>query len=230
MALITEGSIVGQVSGRVASVVYSRNRGGSYVRNGTIPITVTSAPALNAKALLGALSAGYRSLTDQQRQAWREYALANPQPNRLGKLTTRTAAQVYVGINARLTLAGSPSVSVPPVSVAPGGLTNLALGLDIGAGDFEITFDPDPLGADRHLYLRAAVVGSAGITYVQNLLKLITVAAADTASGYDFQSDLEARFGSLQVGQKVVVLASVLDGVTGLLSAPARAEGLVVST
>ena len=69
-----------------------------------------------------------------------------------------------------------------------------------------------------------------GQRYFKNRLKLIDVGAAATASPYDYAADLEARFGPLVVGQRVILLASVVSSTSGLISAPYVDEGLVVTT
>jgi hypothetical protein len=74
------------------------------------------------------------------------------------------------------------------------------------------------------------VVDSAGINYVQNLRKLVKVSSKNQATGLDTQADIEARFGTLSVGQKVTIDAAAFDSTTGLLSTPLRVVGTVVST
>jgi len=52
MAIFNPGPLVGQVSGRVGGTVFSHNRGGAYIRNGSIPYAVYSQKALQAKSAL----------------------------------------------------------------------------------------------------------------------------------------------------------------------------------
>lgn len=230
MAIFTPGAAVGQISGRVGGYVFSHNRGGPYIRNGSIPTKSTSAAAMAAKQRLEEASMAWQALTADNMLAWQAWAQQNPVTNRLGNATTLTGHQAYVGIYCRLDQAGQAPLDDPPVGASPAALATVALTLDIGAGDFQIAYTATPLGADEQLELSCAVVNSAGVRYVQNVLKLVTITDPAQASPYDFQSDLEDRFGTLQVGQAVVCDARVFDHATGLLSAPVRAAGVIVST
>jgi len=230
MAIYTPGPLAGQISGRLGASIFSHNRGGPYIRNGTIPTKVTSQYATNIKTILAARSAAWQGLTAAQRLEWVEYARQNPIQNRLGLQKTLTGHQAYISINHRLAQAGDTLLSVPPIGGPPDSLTSLSLSLDIGAGDFKASFAATPLAADDRLWLQAAVLPSAGCTYIGNLLKLIKISDKAQATDYDFQADCEARFGALQVNDRITVVASVFDSATGLLSNPLRASGTVSST
>lgn len=230
MALITGGPAVGQISGRIGGQVFSRNRYGAYIRTGTKPVVSTTAEAMLAKARLGNISAQWQALTDAQRAGWKAWAQENPVLNRLGQSIILTGHAAYVQINSRLNRAGDSGLTLPPISPAPEPLLTFVLNLDIGIGAFDATFTTTPMAAGVRLWLTGAVVDSAGINYIRNITKLFSVTAAAQASPYDFETDIEARFGSLQVGQKIIVFGHTFDGATGLLASGLRAEGLVVST
>lgn len=230
MALMSPGPMIGVASGRVGGTIFSHNRGGQYVRNGTIPVTVTSDPAQNAKAILAEASAEWRGLTDAQRNAWTNWAQTHQIFNRIGSLITLSGQQAYVQLNARLKHAGASVISEPPIAASPVGPGALTGTYDIGMGNFQIAWTRTPLGASESLYTNVAVVDSAGINFVRNLLKLVDISAVAATSPLDLQTEIEARFGALQVGHKVVYFCSVLDQNTGLISQPRVTDGLVVST
>ncbi len=100
---------------------------------------------------------------------------------------------------------------------------------DIGAGDVDLVFAATPLAANEKLWMTAAVVDSAGVTYVKNLRKFIGTSAAAQTSPFDNQALIEAVFGTLVVGQTIHMLASTFSTVTGLLSVP-LSDTVVVTT
>jgi len=230
MAIITPGPTVAAVSGSIGGTVFSRNRGGAYIRNRAVPTSSSSLAAVAAKGRLAAASQAWQALTEDQRLAWAAYSSQTPATNALGAKITLSGHQMYVRIHSRLDLSGTPPITDPPVAEPSAALLTLSLSLNIGAGDFTATFTATPLGATEHLWLKAAVIQSPGIKYINNLLKLLEVPAAATSSPYDFQEDLTDRFGTLQVGLNVAVEAYVFDNATGLLSARRRAQGPIVST
>lgn len=230
MAIFTPGPAVSSISGSVGGQTFSRNRGGQYMRRRAVPSTVTSPAALNVKALLAAYSQAWAGLTTAQRAAWLEYARQTPVINALGNSFTRSGQQAYVACNTRIALVGATAIDNPPIANAPDALTSMTQTYDIGAGTFDTVFAPSPLGATERLWYRVAVVNSAGINYVKNLLRFVGTSAAAEATPFDAQAIIEARWGALVVGQTVHFLVHVFDSATGLLSPPRQAFGQVVST
>jgi len=230
MALIRPGGLVGQISGRVGGDVFSHNRYGQYVRAGSNPVTSTTTHALAAKARMTEVTQAWQGLTTAQKLAWYGWAVTNPVLNRLGQSITLTGHAAYVGLNARLLNVPVAKITDPPVEAAPIPLATLTLTADIGAGTTEIAFTATPLAAADGLYIKACVLDSAGINFVENYLRLIAITAAAQATGYDYLTVIEARFGTLAVGQIVVVEVGVLDRANGQLSALLRDQATVVST
>ena len=230
MAKITPGSLAGSVSGSVGNDTFSHNRYGAYLRRRVIPTKSQSIEAYQAKARLGAASQAWGNLTTDQRTAWATWAKSNPITDRLGQKQVLTGHAGFVKLNAVLDKIGVAIIDVPPVVGAPDALTTLSATLDIGAGDFELAFTPTPLGATKSLWIEAAVVNSPGVSYVENLFKLVDVSAANQATGYDVQTAIEERFGGLMVGQRVIFKVRVADRATGLLSAPLITGGAVTTS
>lgn len=222
--------MIAAASGSVGGTVFSHNRGGAYTRNRAIPVTSTTAEALAAKSRLATASSAFADLTATQRAAWLSWSLQNPVIDALGFPRHLSAQQAYVGINARRARAEDAALNDPPIGTAPDGLLTLILDADIGLGDTDITFTPTPLGATEEIWLRAAVTNSAGIQFVQNLYKWILHSAAAQASPLDIQTEVEARLGTLIVGQTLHVEVSVYDNATGLLSRPLRDSTVVTTT
>lgn len=226
----TPGIAVGALSGSIGGSTASHNRFGPYFRTRVKPVVSTTPDAQEAKGIFTTQTQAWQGLTDAQRLSWEQYAQTHLVNNSLGVPQALTGHQAYVGINSRLDRANETLLTDPPVGTAPDGLLTLTLSADIGLGTFDVTYTPTPLAATERLWVLAAVQNSAGRTYVQNLLRLVVIAAAATASPLDIQTEVEAKFGTLQVGQKVTVLCGVFDNATGLLSNFLRDDAIVVST
>ena len=229
MAIVTLGPMATAVSGSIGGTVFSHNRGGTYIRARAIPVTSTTPEALAAKSRLSAGSSAWQGLTPGQRQAWLFWATANPVTNTLGKSILLTGQQALVGLYTRLDLAGQATLTTPPIVPAPTALESLVQDGDIGAGDTDATFAPTPRAVNQALWIQAAVTNSAGINYVKNLLKFCGVSAAAESSPFDDQALIEARVGTLAVGQTLHVFISVFDFTTGLLSGPIR-DSIIITT
>ncbi len=220
MAKFTPGPTVAAVSGSIGGTVYSHNRGGAYIRNRAIPITSVTSFALAAKSRMATASTAWQSLSDANRAAWLQWALQNPVTDTLGFPRHLTGQQAYVGLTVRLANLGIAAVDAPPITPAPDGLLTMVQDGDIGAGDVDLTFTATPLGGSGVLWIQAAVTNSQGINNANNLYRLVGFSGGAATSPFDNQAIIEARLGTLIVGQKLHVKVSVLDDSNGLLSLP----------
>jgi len=230
MAIFTPGPMVGQVSGRVGGTIFSRNRGGSYVRNGSLPSVVSSEKALNAKSYLSLASQAWVALTSAQRLSWNTWAAARTVTNRLGRSISLNGQNWYVGLNARLLAAGESQIVIPPTAAAPAGVTISAFTVDAGAGDTEVAFAASPTGANAALWIRSACVPSAAVTNVDNLFTTAVITAGAQATPVDLEAALIAAHGPLLVGATYHLEIRVLDLTTGLVSGRVLARTVAVTT
>ncbi len=229
MAIITPGPTVAAISGSIGGTVYSRNRGGAYIRNRAIPTDPNTAAQQNVRAILATQSQGWADLTATQRASWKLWASQNPIVNALGNAITMSGHQAYIKLNARLDFDDQTLLTVPPIVNAPLALDTLVVDGDEGAGDVDITYTATPLAATVKLWIDAAVVNSAGVTYVRNLYRNIVISAAAQASPLDIEAAVETKFGPLIVGQTLHVRVSTFDTATGLKSV-ALEDSVVVTT
>ena len=230
MAIMTPGPLAAALSGSVGGTVFSRNRGGSYVRNRAIPVDPNTSFQIAVRAILSNQSQAWADLTDAQRAAWESWALQNPVTNALGNSIRLSGHQAFVQINSRLDFTDVAQLTLPPIVNAPLGLDSIALTADIGVGNVEIAFTATPVAAETHIWITAALVNSAGISYVRNLLRFIKISLDAQASPEDFEAELVARLGTPIVGQTLHVRVAVFGSTTGLLSFPLSDSAVVVST
>jgi hypothetical protein len=219
MAIFTPGIAVGQISGRVGGSVFSHNRGGMYVRNGSIPSISQTNKAMRYKSYLALASQLFANLTDAQAAAWREYAANHPVTNRLGRTHTLSAGNWFVACNARLIAANASNIDLPPNAPSPTGTLITAAGVKVAGAVCTLTLTADPSGANSHVWIRGARVQSGRITNVKNKLTEILITAVNEASPIDISAELIAELGSLQAGDWYHFEVRLLDTNTGLISA-----------
>lgn len=230
MALFRPGPLVGQVSGRVAGVVFARNRGGAYVRNGPSPVQPRTIYQQAVRNALAVASAAWNDLTDNQRQAWSEWAKLNPIKNRIGESVTLQGNAAYVQLNSRLAFLGIAPKTATPAVGSPSGLLTLSVTADIGAGDFELVFTATPLGTNERLILEGCNVRATDVKFIENRLVVFDTTDAAEASPYEIESPFQNRLGSVAVGDRIYVRAQVVDDRNGLVSAIATCTTVAIST
>ncbi len=226
----TPGIAVGAMSGSIGGSTASHNRFGPYFRTRAKPVVSTTPDAMEAKAILSAQTTRWQTLTDENRAAWKSYAETHPTTDKLGQQITLTPHMTFVGINARIDKDGGTLLDDPPAEAVPDGLQSLVLAADIGLGNVDVTYTASPLAANDKLWVQAVVQNSAGKLYIANLLRVILISPAAQASPLDIEAELAAKFGTLQVGQRVTVVCSVYDSVTGLLSTGLRSDTTIITT
>lgn len=230
MAKFLPGPTVAQVSGSIGGTVFAHNRYGMYMRGRVTPVTSTSAAALAAKARFAVASQQWQGLTAAQKQSWRNWAQTNPITDRLGQSQVLQGNVAYIKLNAVLALAGSAAIQDPPITVAPLPFATLAGTYDIGAGTFDLAFTPTPTGANEALIIRAAVVDSAGINFIENNLRVATVTAGAEAGPVDMDVILASLFGTLIVGQTVHYDVRKVDLLSGQQSGSLKTRGVIITT
>lgn len=225
----TPGIAVGAMSGSIGGTTASHNKGGPYFRTRAIPTNPNSDTQLQRRAALATMSQNWRNLTSAQRQAWTEWARQNPITNALGQSINKSGHQSFVGLNTRILMDAGTVIDVPPVISAPDALLTVAQDADIGAGDTDLTFTA-ALESGNKIELWGAVVDSAGISYVENLIKFIAFSAVDESSPWDNETEIIAVLGTLTVGQTLHIRAAQYDPATGLRSPFLPSTVVVTST
>lgn len=99
-----KGTLIGEASGSLASMVFSHNRGGQYIRQRTIPTNPNSAYQQAIRSLVSLLTAAWNNiLTQDQRDLWDCYAEQVPLLDPLGEARNVGGLGMYIRGNvARL--------------------------------------------------------------------------------------------------------------------------------
>lgn len=236
MALIQTGNGVAQISGKVAGNVFSRNRGGAYVRNRVKPLNPRSNSQANVRARLGVNATGWRVLTAAQRLNWEGWAATHPILNRLGAQVILTGSQAYVQINnARVangdattasTVPGEPVFTPDIIDV------NTALIIDISTPTVIATLGAGAV-AGQILNIYATPFVSPGIANAQPLMRLIasyTLVAGDITLGtVDFQTQWAAKFGAFTGNEGRSIVMRITEYDEGQYSVPVQISGVAVA-
>ncbi len=114
--LVKLGAIIAAASGSIGGIVASRNRGGNYFRNRTIPIQPNTARQVEVKAIMAFLTDRWaQTLTAGQRTAWNLYAASVSMLNSLGEATYHSGFNHYIRSNFIAKMVPYPLVDDGPV-------------------------------------------------------------------------------------------------------------------
>ena len=251
MALIKLSSIgITSISGKAGGSVYSRNRGGAYVKNFVIPTNTFSDLRQQVRAMFGAISSAWRNLTEGQRNSWVAQAPNYPYINKVGDSKTLSGIALHNSLNTNLMTAGLPMI---PEANAPAGTNGIIGGItgaifDIGTGDtfsFSQILEEDNTVPNNTYVIEATPGVSASRNYVENDFRVITSTSigtgtnptsagltnTDFATGADGLLNLyTAKLGTPSVGDRVHFRIWAVNERTGEVSAKWYSKATVIST
>jgi len=231
VAIIRFGGIVTDARGKLGGVVLSANKSGSYAKPWRMP---TSKPLKNntwQTSIFSSMGHAWNALTSTQRAQWDAWAAdpAQEKTNPIGEAYYLSGWQSFVEINVRLNLYLRAARTVPPTSTAPAApaLTALAA-YETGAGSNTTLSFVSGQFTSYDFIAYAALVNSVGVLNAAPTWIVAHRAYAFAGSTIDLQAALEAKFGLLREGQKLLLMVYRQD-TQGMRSAASSIQADVSS-
>jgi hypothetical protein len=207
---------------KLGGSVFSRNRGGNYIRRRVVPINRNTTSQRGSRTRFTGLSQGWRGLTATQQTAWNNATGNFPRKDRLGNTIVLSGANLYQSLNNTLINAGIATIATPPIASTIVGPATFSATYVAGVSTLTFTATPVPTG---QAYLVFATRGlSPGVSFVKSQFRLITTFAAAAASPQIVTTPYIAKFGAVVVGQKVFFQLIPVSTVSGQ-----KTKGLVAS-
>ena len=187
-------------SGSIAGTTYSRNRYGQYIRTRAIPVNPSTAFQTQARGRLSQLSAQWRVLTIQAREAWIASAAEVVRTDSLGQSYSPTGQQWFVGVNSNNLAVGLPVALTPPVVATPGTPTIAAVTLSAAV----MSVTPSAAGSTGYCQVWASPPLSVGVSFNKDF-RLMTSVSHITSVAIIFTNPYQNRFGAPPVGTGIIV-------------------------
>jgi hypothetical protein len=218
MAKIKFGMMMTDARGKLGGQVFSKNKGGAYVRTKVTPTNPQTASQSGVRALFGAISQGWSSLTDPNRAAWRAAVDDFKTTDIFGDLLAPTGKELYQRLNNQAQVVEFAAISSPPAKVELPSEIVSAAEIDITGATLVLT------GASTAAGTKIVIGSSGSVTqgtkFVKNKLRQIYFAPADSASLADAYTAYVAKFGTPVAGQNVFL--SVIYVASNGQSTPAQ--------
>jgi len=217
-ALVTDGR--GKIGGQVAS----KNRSGAYMRTKVSPSNPQTSFQLAVRAILAALSSGWRDLTQEARDSWDNAVNDFQKTNVFGDVTTPTGKNLYTRLNAALS-----SVNESLLTTAPSAAEVFEAVVSIStntAGPTDLQIGVTGTNAAMTYQVIATAPVSAGKSFVKSEYRQIGVMPAAQPMPYDISSLYTAKFGASIVGKKVFVKIVPVVILTGQQGVGTTANGI----
>lgn len=219
MALIKLTAIVDNISGKLNGTVFSRNKGGHYMRSKSMPSNPRTLFQTAVRARFGAIAQLWGALSEAQRNAWRAMANEFPYTNRLGDTKILSGFALHQKLNTNLAIIGQSFISNPPEPVSPPAVVRVLASASLSEERFLLNAELSQ-GVASTPYTAVVMATPplrAGVENFQNQLREIAV-VEDISSGFDVMADYVARFGDLQGGQKIGLSVLTIANGSGVAS------------
>lgn len=214
------GAIVVDGRGKVGGHVFSKNRGGAYMRTKVTPANGQTKAQQARRASLTAFAQGFRALTASQITAWNNAVESFKSTNIFGDVKNPSGINLYVRLNTLLSLAGQANITDPPLPTAVEALTDLSAVFDASGQTAVLTFAPTPVPAGHTLIVEASKQFSPGVSAFKGKTRFVQSYAAATATGASIATAYIAKYGAIVEGQKIALRAYLIENNTGLKGTP----------
>lgn len=228
MAKVLFTAAVADIRGKLNGNVFSRNRGGAYIRTKVTPLNPQTTFQTGVRNFMAQTSRAWRGLSQAQRNAWNQ-AVANFKGTDIfGMSKVLSGSQLHQKLNVNLLNISESTISSPPVPADVPAFTSMSITPDATTGDFEMAFAP-VIGATEKVLVYATAPVSPGVNFVKSEYRLIEVLDSADVTPYDLTASYVAKFGALPpVGQKVFVKVKQVVIASGLAGLELSASGISV--
>lgn len=213
MAKVKFTAFMADARGKLNGTVFSKNRGGSYVRTKVTPSNPQSASQTAVRQRLAALSASFRALAANEIAAWNNAVGDFLTSNVFGDSVTPSGLQLYVKLNTNLLNIGQTVITVPPSPTALSPLTATIASLT----DAAFTLSLGSITTSEQYVIEATAPVSPGRLFVKNEFRQIQVVAGtgSAIAAQNIFAAYSAKFGAPVTGQRVAIRVKVVHETTG---------------
>jgi hypothetical protein len=219
MAKIQLSAFLNQIRGSVSGSTFSKNHNGIYVKSKSNPINPDTTRQQLVRSQLSSVSKSWGSLTDEQREGWKNKAASEwAYQDALGETKRYSGNQLFNKLNMQLVTADLPLIedAVSPADIDFVETINLLveLAVDGTLSIVEVTFAADAIGAGQTLIFDGSPAGSPGRDSASFKRKKVGSRTV-VNDNYDITAEYLLAYGIPQVGEAVWVTPYIIDNATG---------------
>lgn len=223
------GAAVVDGRGKLGGHVFSKNRGGAYMRTKVTPSNPQTSFQVAQRALLASISQAWRALTEAQRLAWNSAVAGYATTNVFGDIINPTGANLHTRLNINTSLVGGSTLVLPPSPTGIATPYDVTISADASTPEMLLNFGLATVPVGTELVVEATGQMSPGIYNANNQFRVIGTLAAGTATDEDISALYIAKFGGLTVGKKLFVRVKLISKTTGEVSQSLKASTIVVA-
>lgn len=212
------GAMMTDARGALGGQVFSKNRGGAYVRTKVTPVNPRSTAQIAVRNRLTTLSQQWRGLTGDQRNAWRAAVSLFAKTDIFGDVKNPSGANLFIKINSNLLMIGQAVIISPPSSLSV--LTTVVQVLQADDSDQSLKLTcSGAVPAGTYMVIRATPPMSPGVKFIKSQLRNVTIIAPAGLAQQDFIAPYISKYGGLgSINQRITAEVFFVNSVTGVQS------------
>lgn len=197
------------IRGKLNGSVFSKNRGGAYVRTKVSPSNPQSTFQMSVRGIFAAISSAWSALTEAQRLSWNGFVASYGRTDVFGDIRNPSGKNLFQRLNQNLVLTGQPQIStcVAPSEVPFLGLTSVDG--DVSGSTLSFSYSGDVNG--NRILVFATPAMSQGTKFVKNQLRVITSSIGGDGLTEDVYAEYVAKFGIPTAGANIVFGCKVIN-------------------
>lgn len=217
MAKIKFGMFMTDARGKVGGQVFSKNRGGAYVRTKVTPSNARTSRQVFIRSLLASISQKWSTLTASQRNSFNESVTSWATTDIFGDSRNPSGKSLFTKLNVNLVNSGQAQVTVAPnkIDIPIIGITSAIA--DISEEEITITATGSFAGGACVVFGTAPQ--SAGTNFFKGKYRQITTKVATLPTATELWDAYVAKFGAPKVGDNISLLVQFI-GANGQPSVP----------
>jgi hypothetical protein len=209
MAKIKFGMMMTDASGKLGGQVFSKNRGGSYVRTKVTPLNPQTTAQMNVRGIFASISTAWSQLTEEARASFNGFIGDYARTDIFGDLRNPSGKNLFQRLNQNLVISGQAQIDVcsAPIEV-PFANVVAAIG-SIGAEELIVTLAGNTTGSKLVFWATPSM--SQGTKFVKNKLRQISVEDGGVAGDTGIWDAYIAKFGTPAEGANIFIGVRVIN-------------------
>ena len=210
MAKVKFSALVSDMRNKLNGSVFSKNRGGSYLRNKVTPVNPQTTYQSTVRGWFQEGSQAWRGLTEEKRTAWNNAVDNFKKTDIFGDIKTPSGSNLFLKLWMNANNAKVSPLSSPPIDNNAPVVMQFTASCEVGAGELPIEYEPALLD-NANAIIEATPCYSTGKSFNKNLFSVITTLTSGSSSPYDLYADYIAKYGAPIVGQKLGIRIKLID-------------------
>lgn len=225
MAKIKFGMMMTDARGKLGGQVFSKNRGGAYIRTKVTPSNPQTQAQAQVRSNLATLSSSWNSLTASQIAQWNGSVDDWTSTDVFGDIKKPTGKNLYVKLNVNLLNSGQNVIPTPPAKMELPALVDIDV--DVTTATNKVEIDGLPVFASVKYQIEACAPVPRGVNFVKNKFRVISYATQATAGVVDVSSAYINKFGSVADAENIFLRIRAI-GANGQAGVPLVVKATII--